>query len=147
MYKPNNYYLNNLVLFSDFLNQYTYALMSLLQALKAVAHNYPNVIALCWEQISSIIYGVLSSFSDVSPRLWRGSVDHTVASIKERVMTAAVKVNYLPFYIDDTLSLLISFSYHNEFVSFNNFLKYWKFYAHPWVMWCYLFQAYKPATI
>ncbi|KAL8459743.1 hypothetical protein ACS0TY_037015 [Phlomoides rotata] len=62
------------------------------QALKAVAHNYPNVMALCWEQVSSVIYEVLSSSSDVSARLWRGSIEHCVASIKERVMTAAVKV-------------------------------------------------------
>ncbi|KAI3460726.1 hypothetical protein Pfo_017389 [Paulownia fortunei] len=62
------------------------------QALKAVAHNYPNVMALCWEQISSNIYGVLSSFSDAPARLWRGNVEHTAAPIKERVMTAAIKV-------------------------------------------------------
>ncbi|KAK6115494.1 hypothetical protein DH2020_007763 [Rehmannia glutinosa] len=62
------------------------------QALKAVAHNYPNVMALCWEQLSSIIYRVLSSFSDVPVRLWRDNVEHTVAPIKERVTTAAIKV-------------------------------------------------------
>ncbi|KAK4433593.1 HEAT repeat-containing protein 6 [Sesamum alatum] len=63
-----------------------------LQALKALAHNYPNVIALCWEQISSIVYGVLSSFSDVPPRSWRGNVEHTFPPIKERIITAAIKV-------------------------------------------------------
>ncbi|KAL3641854.1 hypothetical protein CASFOL_012669 [Castilleja foliolosa] len=62
------------------------------QALKAVAHNYPNVIVLCWEQISSIIYGVLSSFPDVPVRFKRGDVEHTVASIKERVTVSSIKV-------------------------------------------------------
>ncbi|KAH6806622.1 hypothetical protein C2S51_031453 [Perilla frutescens var. frutescens] len=63
-----------------------------LQALKALSHNYPNVMTLCWEQISSIIYGVLSLCPDESARLWRGNVEQTVALTKERVMTAAVKV-------------------------------------------------------
>ncbi|KAL0391640.1 UNVERIFIED_CONTAM: Dynamin-2B [Sesamum radiatum] len=62
------------------------------QALKALAHNYPNVIALCWERISSIVYGILSSFSDVPLRLWRGNVEHTFPPIKERIITAAIKV-------------------------------------------------------
>ncbi|XP_057781200.1 uncharacterized protein LOC130999628 isoform X4 [Salvia miltiorrhiza] len=63
-----------------------------LQALKSLSHNYPNVMTLCWEHISSIIYGVLSSFPDESSRLWRGNVEQTAALLKERVMTAAVKV-------------------------------------------------------
>ncbi|XP_011074984.1 HEAT repeat-containing protein 6 isoform X2 [Sesamum indicum] len=62
------------------------------QALKALAHNYPKVIALCWDQISSIAYGILSSFSGVPPRLWRVNVEHTVPPIKERIITAAIKV-------------------------------------------------------
>ncbi|KAG6418405.1 hypothetical protein SASPL_120609 [Salvia splendens] len=69
-----------------------------LQALKSLSHNYPNVMTLCWEQISSIIYGVLSIFPDESSRLWRGNVEQTAASLKERVvMTAAVKVDLFPF--------------------------------------------------
>ncbi|KAL6526450.1 hypothetical protein OROGR_015540 [Orobanche gracilis] len=59
------------------------------QALKALAHNYPNLMALCWEKISSITCGVFSSFSDM--RFWRGDDEHTVAQIKERVTTAAIK--------------------------------------------------------
>ncbi|KAG8381704.1 hypothetical protein BUALT_Bualt05G0000400 [Buddleja alternifolia] len=66
-------------------------------ALKALAHNYPNLMALCWEQVSSIVHGVLSSFSDVPARSWRGNVEHTVAPSKERVMTAAIKVYFFPF--------------------------------------------------
>ncbi|CAA0838457.1 ARM repeat superfamily protein [Striga hermonthica] len=62
------------------------------QALKAVAHNYPNVMALCWEQISSITYRVLSSGTDVPVKSWRAEVDNTAAPIKERGTTAAVKV-------------------------------------------------------
>lgn len=108
----DKYYVNYLPILRWFRfssDNYTYVLISLLQALKALAHNYPNVMTLCWEQISSIIYGVLSSFSDVPGRLWRGNVEHTVAPIKERVMTAAVKVDHLPFYMDDFLISYYSF--------------------------------------
>ncbi|XP_041991069.1 putative uncharacterized protein DDB_G0272456 isoform X2 [Salvia splendens] len=75
-----------------------------LQALKSLSHNYPNVMTLCWEQISSIIYGVLSIFPDESSRLWRGNVEQTAASLKERVvMTAAVKV------LDESLRAISGF--------------------------------------
>ncbi|GER28444.1 ARM repeat superfamily protein [Striga asiatica] len=62
------------------------------QALKAAAHNYPNVMALCWEQISSITYRVLSSGTDVPVKSWRAEVDNTAAPVKERGTAAAVKV-------------------------------------------------------
>ncbi|XP_041993449.1 HEAT repeat-containing protein 6-like isoform X1 [Salvia splendens] len=74
-----------------------------LQALKSLSHNYPNVMTLCWEQISSIIYGVLSTFPDESSRLWRGNVEQTAASLKERVTTAAVKV------LDESLRAISGF--------------------------------------
>ncbi|XP_047960542.1 HEAT repeat-containing protein 6-like [Salvia hispanica] len=74
-----------------------------LQALKSLSHNYPNVITLCWEQISSIIYGVLGSFPDESSRLWRGNGEQTAAPLKERVITASVKV------LDESLRAISGF--------------------------------------
>ncbi|XP_042031358.1 HEAT repeat-containing protein 6-like isoform X2 [Salvia splendens] len=74
-----------------------------LQALKSLSHNYPNVMTLCCEQISSIIYGVLGSFPDESSRLWRGNVEQTAAPLKERVITASVKV------LDESLRAISGF--------------------------------------
>ncbi|KZV33103.1 HEAT repeat-containing protein 6 [Dorcoceras hygrometricum] len=62
------------------------------QALKTLAHNYPQAITLCWEKISSIVYRVLS-FSLAPPtRSWRSNTEQTVAAMKERVITASIKV-------------------------------------------------------
>ncbi|KAL8047011.1 hypothetical protein ABFX02_08G210700 [Erythranthe guttata] len=83
--------LNSLFRYSEQLSSPLISLEAF-QALKAVAHNYPKVMTLCWERVSYIIAGVLSSSSDVPVRLWRGDVENAVAPIKERVMTAAVKV-------------------------------------------------------
>ncbi|XP_042036103.1 HEAT repeat-containing protein 6-like isoform X2 [Salvia splendens] len=74
-----------------------------LQALKSLSHNYPNVMTLCWEQISSIIYGVLDSFPDETSRLWRGNVEQIAAPLKERVITASVKV------LDESLRAISGF--------------------------------------
>lgn len=62
------------------------------QALKALAHNYPQAITLCWEKISSIVYRVLSFSPEIATRSWRSDTEHTVAAMKERVMTASIKV-------------------------------------------------------
>ena len=86
----------------------------LLQALKSLSHNYPNVMTLCWEQISFIIYGVLSTFPDESSRLWRGNVEQTAVSLKERVMTAAVKVDLFRFDLM-LFSFLSIINYINAF--------------------------------
>ncbi|KAL6571731.1 hypothetical protein OROHE_003374 [Orobanche hederae] len=79
------------------------------QALKAVAHNYPNVMALCWEKISSITYGVFSSFSDIPVRFWRADDEHTVAQIKERVTTAAIKEFHGHRVLDECLRAISGF--------------------------------------
>lgn len=61
-----------------------------LQALKAVCHNYPNVMAACWKQISIIIYQFLRPETFRVPS-GKGPVGHDVGSTLEKVVTAAVK--------------------------------------------------------
>lgn len=74
---------------------HVYVLISWLQALKALAHNYPNVISMCWEQVSSVTYVSFNSFLDAHPTSWRGNSEHTITSMRERAMTATIKVKYL----------------------------------------------------
>ncbi|KAI3501532.1 hypothetical protein L1887_29403 [Cichorium endivia] len=60
-----------------------------LQVLKAVAHNYPNTMALCWKQVSSVISEFLDShLLEGSSRA--GTV--TVGTIREKVITNAIKL-------------------------------------------------------
>ncbi|XP_051138012.1 uncharacterized protein LOC127256192 isoform X2 [Andrographis paniculata] len=85
------------------------------QALKELAHNYPNVIALCWKQVSSLVYGVFSSFPDTHVKFWRGKPEQSVTQIQERVMTAAIKV------LDECLRAISGFK-GTEDLSNNEFL-------------------------
>ncbi|XP_073159356.1 uncharacterized protein [Henckelia pumila] len=62
------------------------------QALKALTHNYPQAMTLCWEKISSIVYRVLSFTPEIPTRSWRSNTEPTVVAMKERVMTASIKV-------------------------------------------------------
>ncbi|KAL3499129.1 hypothetical protein ACH5RR_041861, partial [Cinchona calisaya] len=57
-----------------------------LQALKAVAHNYPSAMFSCWKQLSSVVYGFLRFTPDVPARLRQNGPSW------EKVMTAAIKV-------------------------------------------------------
>ncbi|KAM0015636.1 putative armadillo-like helical protein [Helianthus debilis subsp. tardiflorus] len=61
-----------------------------LQVLKAVAHNYPNIMVLCWKQFSSII----CDFLDPPGSSRAGTVNsrHTVGTIGEKVLTNAIKL-------------------------------------------------------
>lgn len=63
-----------------------------LQALRAVAHNYPKLMIVCWEQVSSIIRGCLRHNSPEVPTRWKCDVGNTVGTIGEKVTTAAIKV-------------------------------------------------------
>lgn len=64
-----------------------------LQALKAVSHNYPNTMFAFWEQVSTIVYGILTvATPEVPSRPWKGHVGEPVGFIGEKVTTAAVKV-------------------------------------------------------
>ncbi|KAI7744521.1 hypothetical protein M8C21_023787 [Ambrosia artemisiifolia] len=61
-----------------------------LQVLKAVAHNYPNVMVLCWKQFSSII----CDFVDPPGSSRTGTVNSrlTIGTIGEKVLTSAIKL-------------------------------------------------------
>lgn len=78
---------------------------SLLQALRAVSHNYPNVIVACWEQVSTIVYKMLRlTIPEVTTRSWDLHGGNTVGSAAEKVITAAIKVNvhlslYFTFFL------------------------------------------------
>ncbi|CAN4112972.1 unnamed protein product [Withania somnifera] len=61
-----------------------------LQAVKAVAHNYPSVMVLCWEKISLLVHGVLTFSSET--RSWRDNVGNSNEPIGDKVITASIKV-------------------------------------------------------
>ncbi|KAF8379868.1 hypothetical protein HHK36_027333 [Tetracentron sinense] len=69
-----------------------------LQVLRAVSHNYPSIMPACWEQVSTIVYGLLRlattdvPSSEVSMRPLKGEVGNTMGSIGEKFITAAIKV-------------------------------------------------------
>lgn len=65
----------------------------LLQALRAVAHNYPNIMAVCWDQVSCIVFRFLSLTSP-QVAVWpsTSNAGHSVSAIEEKVITAAIKV-------------------------------------------------------
>ncbi|XP_027343475.1 HEAT repeat-containing protein 6 isoform X2 [Abrus precatorius] len=64
-----------------------------LQALKAISHNYPNVVTACWEQVSAIVYGFLSAVCLEIPS-WQSSehVGSPTSFISEKVLVTAIKV-------------------------------------------------------
>ncbi|MED6221634.1 hypothetical protein PIB30_056687 [Stylosanthes scabra] len=64
-----------------------------LQALKAVCHNYPNIVTACWERVSAIVSGFLSlGCPEVSSRKSSEHGGTPTASVSEKVLTAAIKV-------------------------------------------------------
>lgn len=63
-----------------------------LQALRAVAHNYPTTIFSCWKQVSSTVYGFFSSTPDHPTRFWKNDVGHSGGASWDTLITAAIKV-------------------------------------------------------
>ncbi|KAL4570566.1 hypothetical protein LXL04_026222 [Taraxacum kok-saghyz] len=64
-----------------------------LQVLKAVAHNYPNIIALCWKQVSCIISEFLDPFlPEGSSRVVTVNSGQSVGVIREKVTTNSIKL-------------------------------------------------------
>ncbi|KAM7531528.1 hypothetical protein LguiB_034938 [Lonicera macranthoides] len=74
-----------------------------LQALRAVAHNYPNIMVVCWERMSAIVYGYLGPTSPGVPSRWKRNVGNNVGTTGEKVITAAIKV------LDDCLRAISGF--------------------------------------
>ncbi|XP_058197735.1 uncharacterized protein LOC131313432 isoform X2 [Rhododendron vialii] len=84
--------LSTIFRFSEAVNSPTISLEAL-QALRAVSHNYPDIIILCWVQISSTTFGFLRFTSLEDPtRPWKGSIGNVTGSTGEKVITAAIKV-------------------------------------------------------
>lgn len=65
----------------------------LVQALKAMSHNYPSIMFSCWEKVSIIVYGLLRS-PEVLTRPRKGHMENTGGLIGEKLITAAIKVKY-----------------------------------------------------
>lgn len=63
------------------------------QALRAVSHNYPNIMSSYWQQVSTIVFKILKAASpEVPAKAWKGHVGNTAGFIGEKVVTAAIKV-------------------------------------------------------
>lgn len=63
------------------------------QALRAVSHNYPNVMSSYWQQVSTIVFKILKAASpEVPAKAWKGHVGNTAGFTGEKVVTAAIKV-------------------------------------------------------
>ncbi|XP_057430059.1 uncharacterized protein LOC130723121 isoform X2 [Lotus japonicus] len=64
-----------------------------LQALKAVSHNYPNIVNACWEQVSAIVYGFLRIACSEVPLKQSSEHDGSPTTfISEKVLITAIKV-------------------------------------------------------
>ncbi|KAK2981971.1 hypothetical protein RJ640_019191 [Escallonia rubra] len=63
-----------------------------LQALRAVAHNYPSIMVLCWEQVTSVVHGFLEPSSPEGPIRWKVNEGTTTGSNGEKITVAAIKV-------------------------------------------------------
>ncbi|KAL9230385.1 hypothetical protein vseg_005746 [Gypsophila vaccaria] len=62
-----------------------------LLAIKALCHNYPSVMALCWKQISTLVYKNLRTDTFGFPSL-KGAAGHDVGSTVDKVVSGAIKV-------------------------------------------------------
>lgn len=63
------------------------------QALRAVSHNYPNIMSSYWQQVSTIVFKILKAASpEVPAKAWKGHVGNTAGFTGEKVVTAAIKV-------------------------------------------------------
>ncbi|KAH9718802.1 DUF4042 domain-containing protein [Citrus sinensis] len=75
-----------------------------LQALRAVSHNYPNIMSSYWQQVSTIVFKILKAASpEVPAKAWKGHVGNTAGFTGEKVVTAAIKV------LDESLRAISGF--------------------------------------
>ncbi|KAL7221934.1 hypothetical protein ACSBR1_023804 [Camellia fascicularis] len=84
--------LSTIFRYSEPVNSPTISLEAL-QAVRAVSHNYPDIIVVCWEQVSSTVLGFLRlNTLEVPTRPWKDNIGKVVGSIGDKVITAAIKV-------------------------------------------------------
>ncbi|KAJ4711744.1 HEAT repeat-containing protein 6 [Melia azedarach] len=74
-----------------------------LQALRAVSHNYPNIISSCWKQVSTIVFKILKADTPEPTKVWKGHVGNTAGFTGEKVVTASIKV------LDESLRAISGF--------------------------------------
>ena len=60
----------------------------MVQALRAVSHNYPDLMLVSWGQISAIVHKFLRR------ETWKEQAGNTVVFVGEKMVTAAIKVRY-----------------------------------------------------
>lgn len=78
------------------------------QAIRAISHNNPNIMAACWEQISNIVFNILKAANPEVPlKSWKAPVGNSVGFIGEKVITAAVKVLSCSYLFDNLMGLTI----------------------------------------
>ncbi|KAK8583569.1 hypothetical protein V6N12_067835 [Hibiscus sabdariffa] len=64
-----------------------------LQALRAVSHNYPDLMLVCWGQLSAIVYKFLrEGTTEVATKSWKEQAGNTAVFVGEKIVTAAIKV-------------------------------------------------------
>ncbi|XVF12805.1 hypothetical protein REPUB_Repub08aG0151600 [Reevesia pubescens] len=75
-----------------------------LQALRAVSHNYPDLMLVNWGQISAIVYKFLREApAEVPTKTWKEQAGNTVVFVGEKMVTAAIKV------LDESLRAISGF--------------------------------------
>ncbi|XP_077233476.1 ARM repeat superfamily protein isoform X2 [Tasmannia lanceolata] len=95
--QPNSSVLGSMFQFSQRVMHPTIAFEAL-QALRAVSHNYPNVMAAYWEQVSATVYGLLREggpdcpIYEVQSRPWKVDVGNALGSTPEKCTMAAIRV-------------------------------------------------------
>ncbi|XP_039045292.1 HEAT repeat-containing protein 6 isoform X2 [Hibiscus syriacus] len=64
-----------------------------LQALRAVSHNYPDLMLVCWGQLSAIVYKFLrEGTAEVASKSWKDQAGNTTVFVGEKIVTASIKV-------------------------------------------------------
>ncbi|TYH58157.1 hypothetical protein ES332_D08G135000v1 [Gossypium tomentosum] len=64
-----------------------------LQALRAISHNYPNLMLVCWGKVSAIVYKFLrEGNAEVATKSWKELAGNTALFVGEKIVTAAIKV-------------------------------------------------------
>ncbi|KAL1086589.1 hypothetical protein V6Z11_D08G124900 [Gossypium hirsutum] len=87
-----------------------------LQALRAISHNYPNLMLVCWGKISAIVYKFLrEGNAEVATKSWKELAGNTALFVGEKIVTAAIKV------LDECLRAISGFR-GTEDLSEENFL-------------------------
>ncbi|OMP02756.1 hypothetical protein COLO4_10863 [Corchorus olitorius] len=64
-----------------------------LQALRAVSHNYPDLMLVCWGKVSAIVHKYLrEATADVPTKTWKEQAENSAPFVGEKIVTAAIKV-------------------------------------------------------